>query len=140
MSDPLDTVLRIRRVTVDDARRELAALLRAEELAQVKAETAEALIRQEGDAASDLSAGDDAVEAYAAWLPVGRANAVAARAAHEQIRCEIAMARAALTVARGAAESAQQLLDTRATQRKLDANRRDQAVLDEMALRKSTYG
>jgi flagellar biosynthesis chaperone FliJ len=140
MPDPLDAVLRMRRVTVDDAKRELASLLRAEELAQSKADALEAVIGQEAAAAADLAAGDDIVEAYAAWLPVGRANLAAARAAHEQIRCEIAMARAALTVARAAAESAQQLLTKRAAERALDANRRSQAVIDEDALRRSFYG
>ena len=140
MPDPLDAVLRMRRVTVDDAKRELGSLLRAEEVAQAKADRLEALIGQEGAAAADLAAGDEVVEAYAAWLPVGRANLAAARAANEQIRCEIAMARAALSVARAAAESAQQLLNKRAAEHALDANRRSQAVLDEDALRRSFYG
>ncbi len=140
MPDPLDTVLRMRRVTVDEAKRELAALIRAEEVAQSKADALEALIRQEGEAAADLAAGDEVVEAYAAWLPVGRANAAAARASNEQIRCEIAKARAALSAARAAAESAQQFLDKRAAEHSLDASRRSQAVIDEIALRKSFYG
>ncbi len=140
MPDPLDTVLRMRRITVDDAKRELASLLRAEELAQSNAGALEALIGQEAVAAADLAAGDEIVEAYAAWLPVGRAKLAAAQATSEQIRCEIAMARAALSVARAAAESAQQLLSKRATERALDANRRSQAAIDEDALRRSFYG
>ena len=140
MPDPLDTVLRMRRVTVDDAKRELASLLRAEEVAHSKANALEALIGREGEVAADLAAGDDVVEAYAAWLPVGRANAAAARAASEQVRCEIAKARAALSAARAAAESAQKLLAKREAERSLEANRRSQAVIDEVALRKSFYG
>lgn len=139
MADPLDTVLRIRRVTVDDAKRELAALLQAEDAAQADADAAEARIAQEGVAAADLAVGDDAVEAYATWLPVGRAQAAAARAAHDRVRCEVAMARAALTVARGAAEAAQQLLDTRAGERMREVERRSQAEMDEIAGRRSFY-
>jgi flagellar export protein FliJ len=140
MADPLDTVLRIRRVTVDDAKRDLAALLRAEEAAQTKAEATEALIAQEAAAATDLRAGDDAVESYAAWLPVGRANAAAARAAHEDACAAVSQARAALTVARASAESAQQLLDKRAEHRRAEMARKDQAVLDEIASRSRNAG
>ena len=50
------------------------------------------------------------------------------------------MARAALTVARGAAESAQQLLDQRSEERRLEADRRSQADLDEIATRRAFYG
>ncbi len=140
MSDPLATVLRIRRITVDDAKRELASLLQAEDAAQREADAADALIAQEGRAAATLAGGDDVVEAYAAWLPVGRAKAVAARAAYDKLRCDVSVARAALTVARAAAEVAQQLLTTRADERALQAERRSQAVMDEVATRRAFYG
>ncbi|WP_158743957.1 hypothetical protein [Acidisphaera sp. L21] len=139
MADALDTVLRIRRVTVDDAKRDLAAMLRIEEDAQLKAEATEALIAQEAAAATDLRAGDDAVEAYAVWLPVGRANAAAARAAHENACSAVAMARAALTIARAAAESAQQLLEKRSKERQLEQGRKIQAAMDEIASRSRNY-
>ena len=140
MPDPLDTVLRLRRVTVDDARRELTALLQAEDRARSSADLAEALIAQEGEAAASLAAGDDAVEAYAAWLPVGRAHALATRAAQEQARCDVSVARAALAAARAAAECAQELLARRAAERARDADRRSQAVMDEVATRRAFYG
>ena len=139
MADPLDTVLRIRRVTVDDAKRGLAALLQAEDAAQGAAAEAEARVVREGQAATDLGAGDEAVEAYAAWLPVGRAQAEAARASHDRLRCEVALARAALTVARGAAEAAQRLLETRAGERRRELERRSQVEMDEVASRRSFH-
>ncbi len=132
MPDPLETVLRIRRVTVDDAKRNLAALLRAASAAQAKADAADALILAEGELAANTD-GDHAVEAFAAWLPVGRAAATAARAAHEQVQSDMAKARAAVTVARAAAEAAESLLARRAAERAVAERRRTQAAMDEVA-------
>ena len=140
MRDALDVVLRIRRITVDDAKRALSALLQAEEEARVEADDAEARIVQEGRAAASLAGGDEVVEAYAAWLPVGRAYAVATRAACDKIRCDVSVARAALAAARAAAEAAQQLLAARAAERAMEADRRGQAAMDEVAARRAAYG
>ena len=140
MPDPLATVLRLRRLTVDDAKRSLAAVLRAEEAAQVKAEAAEGSIDAEATVASDLSRGDEAVEAFAAWLPVGRLQAAAARAEHEQLRLEVALARAGLTVARAAAEAADALVARRAAERAAEMARREQASQDEIAGRRAYEG
>ncbi len=137
MRDALDVVLRLRRITVDDAKRELAALLQAEERAQAKANEAEARIAEEGFAAASLAGGDEVVEAYATWLPVGRAYAVAARAACDKICCDVAVARAALAASRAAAEAAQHLLDERAAARASEAGRRSQTVMDEIAARRA---
>ena len=137
MPDPLATVLRLRRVTVDDAKRSLAAVLRAEEAAQMKAEAAESSIDEEAAVASNVAGGDEAVEAFAAWLPIGRSKAHAARAEHEQLRSEVAMARAGLTAARAAAEAADALVEHRAMQQAIAASRREQASQDEIAGRRA---
>ncbi len=94
--DPLDAVLRVRRMAVDTARRHLAERLTVEEAARKHAEAAETRILSEGQAAADIAAGDGAVEAFAAWLPVGRAEVQAARAAHDQAMTDVNMARAAV--------------------------------------------
>ena len=133
MPDPLATVLRIRRVTVDEARRHLSAMLHAEEQAERRAAGAEAAIGAEGEVAADLLAGDRAVEAYAAWLPVGRAQAAQARADCDRARSEVARARAALTVARAAAESADTMLRNRQAALAIEAARRAQGEMDEIA-------
>lgn len=135
MADPLKTVLRLRRVTVDDAKRALGAVLRAEDAALARAAAAEALINEEAEAAADLAAGDDAVEAFATWLPVGRARAAAARAEHEQYRSEVAMARAGLTTAMAAAEAAENLVKRRDAEHAAVTMRREQAAMDEVAAR-----
>ena len=133
MPDTLKSVLRIRRMTLDSARRELTAILHMEETARLHADEAAALIEKEGESAAEISFDDQAVEAFAAWLPIGRANAVAAREKHEQLRSEVAKARAAVTLARAAAETAQNLLDQRNAERVTEMDRRAQVVLDDFA-------
>jgi flagellar FliJ protein len=140
MRDPLATVLRIRRITVDDARRQLGVALRAEEEANMAVLAAEAAIGAEGEAASDLTAGDGAVEAYARWLPVGRAQVTAAQAAADRASSEVALARAALTVARAAAESADSLLTRRRDAAQVEVLRREQIQTDEVAGRAKPEG
>jgi flagellar biosynthesis chaperone FliJ len=138
--DPLESVLRIRRMTVDDARRALAQSLRHEEVARHRAEAAEALIYREGEIAADLSVGDGAVEAYAAWLPTGRALLQVARAAHEQCSSDVAIARAALTIARAASEAASNLLARRVAEQNILLERRSQNLMDEVASRQREDG
>ena len=133
MPDPLATVLRVRRVTADDARRHLAVALRAEKAAEADAADAEAAITAEREVASDLLAGDGAVEAFATWLPVGRARVEAARAAYARAGSEVAMARAALTAARAAAESADNLIERRKAAADAQAARKQQTEMDEIA-------
>lgn len=133
--DPLEAVLRIRRMAVDTARRHLAEALTIEETARRHAEAAEARIVSEGQAAADIATGDSAVEAFAAWLPVGRAEAQTARVAHDKAVTDVNMARAAVTVARAAAEAAADLQLRRKADQALLAERRAQNALDEVASR-----
>ncbi len=135
MPDPLDTVLRIRRLAMDDAARTLTACLYREEDARHAAEAAESAIGAEGEVAADLSAGDGAVEAFARWLPVGRARAAAARVRHDAATTDTTLARAAVTIARAATEAASALCECRAAERDLLSERRAQSVLDEIGSR-----
>ncbi len=138
MPDPLDTVLRIRRMALDDAVRCMAACLRAEDSAgqaakaAKAAKAADAAIEAECESAADLAGEDAAVAAFAAWLPVGRACAAACYAALETAVAETGRARAAMTITRAAAEAASSLADRRAAERKMAVERRAQAVLDEI--------
>ncbi len=133
--DPLDAVLRIRRQAVDAARRHLAACLTAEEAARHRVAWAEAQIDEEARAAADLAAGDSAVEAFATWLPVGRAAVATAQAAYEKAVADVTLARAAVTMARAAAEAAADLQRRRAADHAALAERRAQNALDEVAAR-----
>ena len=100
--DPLDALIRFRRLSLEEAMRDLGARL-AEE-AEVVAAVAriEASIAAEREAASRLDAGDAAVEGFGRWLRrIGQERA-AAVAARDRAEAETARARAVLGVARGA--------------------------------------
>jgi hypothetical protein len=66
---------------VAEARRALAECLAAESEAERALAVAEAAIWNQRDAASAPSEDDEAVEAFASWLPQGRRAAAAAQAA-----------------------------------------------------------
>jgi flagellar export protein FliJ len=133
MAEPLQVVLRIRQATVDHAKSAMAHALQAEAVAQLLCASAEALIDREAQLASELSVGDGAVEAFAAWLPVGRAKAQAARLVLEDRAADVAIARAGLTVARTAAEAAKTMLDQREARRAAELARKAQLTMDEVA-------
>ena len=137
MSDALQTVMRIRKLAVDEAKRALAEALSAEDAARTEAEAAEAQIGIEGEIAADLNSDDGAVEAFARWLPTGRAIAARTRAAHEQTLLEVARARAGLSAARAAAEAAERLKQRREAEAAVEAGRRSQAAMDEIALQQA---
>ena len=67
-SDPLASLLRLRRLTADQARRELAECLRAESEAKQAIAAIDAKIARETEVATSLAGGDAEVEAFAAWL------------------------------------------------------------------------
>ena len=77
--DPLDTVLRLRRRAVDEARRELVERVGLASQASADASLAEQAIHDEIERASDPAGDDSLVEALAAWLP-GRPAACDGRA------------------------------------------------------------
>jgi flagellar FliJ protein len=133
--DPLDFLLRLRRVTKDEAKRAFAAGLVQQTDARRRADAADALLSSEGEMASDLNAGDGAVEAYVKWLPVGRHQAKRARMAHDDATADVIVARAALTVAHAAAEAASTFLERRAAETDVIMARRAQAAMDEVAAR-----
>jgi hypothetical protein len=66
--DPLEALLRLRRMAADEARRGLAECLRAEGEAAAAVATIEAAIDRETEAATSLAVGDAEVEASAGWL------------------------------------------------------------------------
>ncbi len=63
-SDPLAALLRLRRLTADQARRELADCLRAESEAKQAIAAIDAEIARETEVATGLAGGDAEVEAY----------------------------------------------------------------------------
>jgi flagellar export protein FliJ len=138
--DPLESLLRLRRHTVDEARRVLADCLRAESHAAEAVAALEATIGRETDVAADLSAGDAAVEAFAAWLRRIRPRQQAAHAAEAEAEVVTAEARAILAAARAAVSAVEDMLAKRAAERIAEARRQDQREIDEAAQRRSGPG
>ena len=133
--DPLPVLHRLRSMAVDVAQSELGVRLNAYQKASEVASQAQAQIRVELEAASKLDAGDGAVEAFARWLPRGRANAARARHAAEQAETECSLARTRLSAARAAKKVIETLLDQREEQAQATSDRHEQSRLDEAGSR-----
>jgi flagellar export protein FliJ len=131
--DPLETLLRMRRLAVDEARRELGACLRAEGEAAQTVAAIEAAIRRETAVATSLATGDAEVEAFAAWLRRIRPRQRAALAAEEAAEAGAVQARAVLGAARAAVRATEQMLEKRAVAMEADAQRQAQREIDEVA-------
>jgi hypothetical protein len=127
----LRTLLRIRRLDLDAAQQALASCVAAEHEAVGQERAAEAAIQREFDAAAAIDAPDAAVEAFAAWLPRGRAAVARAAEAHRHAAAATTQARASLALARAAVESTEQLLEARAQAARVEAEQKLQATLDE---------
>ena len=136
MADALRTLVRMRQAVVGEAKRLLASCLDAETQARNAAAAAERRIGMEADAASRIEVGDAAVEAFAAWLPVGRTQVEQARRAEAASLSATERARAALVLARTAAEAAEKLLAKQEAELAAEAQRKAQLALDELARRR----
>jgi flagellar export protein FliJ len=133
--DPLEVLLRLRRLTADQARRALADCLRAESLAAQSVAVVAAAIEHETAAATSLAVGDAEVEAFAAWLRRIRPKQRAAQAAEEQAEAETVRARAVLAAARAAVRAAEDMLEKHVTAAAVEAEHKAQAEIDETAQR-----
>jgi flagellar biosynthesis chaperone FliJ len=133
--DPIDVLVRLRKSACEDARRALVATLDAEDAARAALHAAERAIIGEQEAASRLDAGDGAVEAFVAWLPVGRRAVAQARARHDDAVAASVQARAVLAAARASLEAAEHVIEERQAERRLAAAKQEQATLDEAGRR-----
>ncbi|MGC1413201.1 MAG: hypothetical protein WA864_30155 [Acetobacteraceae bacterium] len=133
--DPLEALLRLRRLAADEARRGLAECLRAEGEAAVAVATIEAAIDCETEAATSLAAGDAEVEAFAAWLRRIRPKQRAALAAAEAAEAATTQARGVLGATRAAVQAVEETLEKQAAVVRAEAERRAQAEIDEAAQR-----
>jgi flagellar export protein FliJ len=133
--DPLETLLRLRCLAVDQARRGLADCLRVESQAAQAVAAIEAAIMHETDVATNLASGDAEVEAFAAWLRRIRPEQLAAHAAEAQAEAATAQARAILAAARAAVRAAEAMLEQHAAARLKEAEHKAQREIDEAALR-----
>lgn len=134
--DPLQTVLRLRRLASIEARRAVSDAVARETLAQRVADMAEDEIARETALACVLEASDAAVEAFGAWLTCARQRAEAARSAAERAGAETARARAALNLARAGLEAAEALAAGRVEAAVAAQARREQHALDDLTRRR----
>ena len=135
--EPLDTVLRLRRHAVDDARRSLTDSLVAATAAEMTAQQLQRDMQAETDRASDVSGGDSWVEAYAAWLPLARRRLDEARSAQERQEAEVARCRAELTASRAAMQAVEALIAANRTKQAEAREKVAQRGLDEAGARGS---
>ena len=135
MSDPMPIVARLRNLAVDEARRALADCVTMEASAEAALRLMDTVIAAETDAAGDLSGDDQSVEDFAAWLRRIGVERRAAAAALESAEVRSTEARAALSASRSAARAMEELLLRRDANRRAIAERREQAVLDEVGQR-----
>ena len=133
--DPVAVLLRLRLAAEDEAKRVFAARLAEEDAARLALAAAETDLAHEHAVATDLLQDDGAVEAYMAWLPIGRQRLRVARAHYDHAAANVTLARAALTLAHAAAEATQMIQDQHAEAEEAIAARKAQAALDEMGAR-----
>lgn len=133
--DPLESLLKLRQMAADQARRHLADCLRTESEAAAAIAAIKAAIARETEAASSLAAGDTEVEAFAAWLRTVRPQQQAASAAQTAAEAATAEARAVLGAARAAVRAAEELLEKNAAAAQAETARKAQAQIDEVASR-----
>ena len=134
-SDPLASLPRLRRLTADQARRELADCLRAESEANKAIAAIDAEIARETEVATSLAGGDAEVEAFAAWLRRIRPSQQAGRVAEAATVAQATEARAVLAMARAAVRAVEELLTQRGAEERMAAERQDQRDIDEVAQR-----
>jgi flagellar export protein FliJ len=131
--DPLDALVRLRRLAVDEARKALAECLRTEEATEASVARIAAAIERETDAAASLSTSDAEVEAFVAWLHRIRPEQHSAHEAQDEARAETLRMRAVVSAARAAAEAAEELVERHEAARRADEQRQAQRDIDEAA-------
>ena len=133
--DPLHTILRVRQSTLEEAQKAVANAYRVERDASARTEAASAALDQEMLSATNLAGGDEAVETFARWLPVGRGILKRAHDAQREATTTLDQARAILALARSGVRTVETLIEQRQAEQQLEENRREQRVLDEAGTR-----
>lgn len=134
--DPLGTLLRIRQSTLDDARKAVTEAYREERQASNRSEQAGDVLASELRLAMNLDGGDDAVETFARWLPVGRQAIRLAQAAQQDATTRLDHARAILNLARSGVRTVETLIEQRDQTARQQSDHHEQRLLDEAGARK----
>jgi hypothetical protein len=132
-NEPLDVLLRLRLLTIDQVRLALADCLATEALASARCSAIEAAIAHEMNTASALTSDDRAVEDFAAWLHRILPDQAAADAALLSAETRTKETRLVLAAARAGARAVEATLERNAAERVQQAGRVEQRELDEAA-------
>ncbi|NHO32946.1 flagellar FliJ family protein [Acetobacter fallax] len=133
---PLDSLLRLRRQELDEAKRLLSEALAQAMMAAEAVKTAEQNMVNERDIALDLSADDRTVETYSRWLPIGRAALERARKLEQDAATGVQSSRTRVNMARAALEVAEKLAEARAQEEQARRDRQEQNALDDLSARR----
>ena len=131
--DPVESLLRLRRMAADEARHGLAECLRVESETAAAVAAIQAAIEREAEVATNLATGDAEVEAFAAWLRRIRPKQQSARAAEAEAATATTHARAILGAARAAVRATEKMLEQHAATAQAELERREQREIDEAA-------
>jgi flagellar biosynthesis chaperone FliJ len=129
--DPLETLMRLRRAELDEARRALGEVLEAEQAAQRERDSVEAEIVAETRVAAESDTDGD-VERFARWLQRGRARLKSAELALAVAADATTLKRAELNLVRAAVEATENLLEKRRSETRGEQSRAAQQELDDM--------
>ena len=129
--DPLSALLKLHRLSVDRARRDLAEHLQAERQAEAALHQAGAELHQQATEAGHLAQNAGYADAFALWLPRGQAAVQASRDAVARAEAATASARTTLGRLRAAARATEDLIGRRRAAKALTLARKEEAVLDE---------
>ncbi|TLU71619.1 flagellar FliJ family protein [Lichenicoccus roseus] len=133
--NPLITLLRLRDAELDDAKRTVAGALVREHAASRRLEVEEAALSREMTMATSMAGGDDCVDAFARWLPIGRKAIGEALIACQVAAAEVDHARTVLTLSRAGHRSVEMLMEKQTLQTAAEAAIRTQREMDDLALR-----
>ncbi len=134
-TDPLDVLLQLRRLTVDQARQALADCLGAETIAADRCDEIAGAIVREMDVASAITTDDRAVEDFANWLRQVLPAQTAAEAALLTAETQTKEARMVLAATRAGVRAVENMVERKEIERRLQAGRAEQMILDEAAAR-----
>ncbi|MFT8808554.1 flagellar export protein FliJ [Gluconobacter sp.] len=132
---PLETLIALREQELDLVERRFADAVARETAAEERLNAAQEEILSEQRLASSPTAGDGAVEAFSRWLPSGRQAVVEAQARCREAALDRETVRSALIAARAAMEAVRTLREERKEEERLEGLRKEQNVLDELAVR-----
>lgn len=132
---PLDTLKRLRRHELEAVEKAFGEAVARESAAEAGLSKAHLLLIQEQKLASDPQADDDAVEAFSRWLPVGQRAIADAQELCREAALDRDCLRSALLMAQAALKAVEKLQDKQRLEMNYLALRKEQAALDELALR-----